>query len=63
MTPNLGRVTAIRGSVVDVRFDVQLPQIRTLLRAGADDEIAIEVAMNSSGAMARSSCATPNLIS
>ncbi|MBW8831965.1 MAG: F0F1 ATP synthase subunit beta [Burkholderiales bacterium] len=43
MTPNSGRVTAVRGSVVDVRFDLQLPPIRTLLRAGANDEIAIEV--------------------
>lgn len=38
-----GCVTAIRGSVVDVRFDAQLPPIRTLLRAGANEEITIEV--------------------
>ncbi|MEO5733557.1 MAG: F0F1 ATP synthase subunit beta, partial [Rubrivivax sp.] len=41
--PNSGVVTAVRGSVVDVRFDGQLPSIRTLLRAGADAAIAIEV--------------------
>jgi F-type H+-transporting ATPase subunit beta len=43
---NLGFVTAVRGSVVDVRFDDHLPSIRTLLRTGTDDatgSIAIEV--------------------
>ncbi len=43
MTSNQGQVTAVRGSVVDVRFDAQLPPIRTLLRAGADGEVALEV--------------------
>jgi F-type H+-transporting ATPase subunit beta len=36
-------VTAVRGSVVDVRFEGRLPSIRTLLRAGANDAMAIEV--------------------
>ena len=40
---NAGVVTAVRGSVVDVRFDGRLPPIRTLLRAGGDGEMAIEV--------------------
>ena len=39
-TPNRGKVVAVRGSVVDVRFDGQLPPLLTLLRAGS---IAIEV--------------------
>ena len=43
MTTNTGRVTAVRGSVVDVRFDAQLPPIRTLLRAGPEGRIAFEV--------------------
>lgn len=34
---------AVRGSVVDVRFEGQLPAIHTLLRAGRDGRIAIEV--------------------
>jgi F-type H+-transporting ATPase subunit beta len=38
---NIGTVTAIRGSVVDVRFDA-LPPIHTLLRA-KDGAVAIEV--------------------
>ncbi len=43
MTAHTGQVVAIRGSIVDVRFDEALPPIRTLLRAGADGRIAIEV--------------------
>ncbi len=42
-TPTAGCVTAVRGSVVDVRFESQVPPIRTLLRLGANDEIALEV--------------------
>ncbi|MCO5124777.1 MAG: F0F1 ATP synthase subunit beta [Rhizobacter sp.] len=39
-----GVVAAVRGSIVDVRFaQGHLPAIRSLLRAGAEDEIAIEV--------------------
>ena len=40
---NLGAVVSVRGSVVDVRFDQRLPPIYSLLRAGATDEIVIEV--------------------
>lgn len=38
-----GKVVAVRGSVVDVHFDTQLPAIHTLLRAGTDGHIALEV--------------------
>jgi F-type H+-transporting ATPase subunit beta len=38
-----GAVTAIRGSVVDVRFDTRLPFITSVLRAGANRKIVIEV--------------------
>lgn len=38
-----GVVVAVRGSVVDVRFDGALPAIHTLLRAGEGGQIAIEV--------------------
>jgi F-type H+-transporting ATPase subunit beta len=38
-----GVVTAVRGSVVDVRFEGPLPSIRTLLRAGDNNAMAIEV--------------------
>ncbi|MCY0854767.1 F0F1 ATP synthase subunit beta [Cupriavidus sp. D39] len=46
MTTNRGAVAAVvavRGSVVDVRFAARLPPIRTLLRAGPDGRIAMEV--------------------
>ncbi|SHG77262.1 F-type H+-transporting ATPase subunit beta [Marinomonas polaris DSM 16579] len=45
---NTGTVISIRGSVVDIHFDSissdnQLPPIRSLLRTGKDNSIAIEV--------------------
>src|SRR5664279_298403 len=41
-TTNLGAVTSVRGSVVDIRFDEHLPPIYSLLHA-SDGAIAIEV--------------------
>ena len=40
---NHGAVVSVRGSVVDVRFDRHLPPIFSVLRAGADREIVVEV--------------------
>jgi F-type H+/Na+-transporting ATPase subunit beta len=40
---NLGAVVAVRGSVVDVRFDEHLPSIYSILCAGDDDQIVMEV--------------------
>jgi F-type H+-transporting ATPase subunit beta len=40
---NHGTVVSVRGGVVDVRFDAQLPPIFTILRAGGEREIVIEV--------------------
>ncbi|WP_338876374.1 F0F1 ATP synthase subunit beta [Spirosoma sp. SC4-14] len=42
-TMDLGKVVAVRGSVVDVEFDRQLPPVYTLLQAGTTNEILIEV--------------------
>ena len=42
-SPNLGAVASVRGSVVDVRFDGQLPPIFSVLHTGAKNEIVIEV--------------------
>ena len=39
---NLGEVVSVRGSVVDIRFDVHLPPIYSLLHA-QEGQIAIEV--------------------
>ena len=41
--PNVGTVVSVRGSVVDIRFNKHLPPIYTLLRAGIEGQIAIEV--------------------
>jgi F-type H+-transporting ATPase subunit beta len=38
-----GVVVSVRGSVVDVRFDGHLPPIYTVLRAGVEKQIVIEV--------------------
>jgi len=38
-----GIVTAVRGSIIDVRFDGAPPPVHTLLRCGPGDAIAIEV--------------------
>ena len=40
---NLGNVVSVRGSVVDVRFEAQLPPIYSVLRAGDEQQIVIEV--------------------
>ena len=40
---NPGVVVSVRGSVVDVRFDGCLPPIFSVLRAGAERQIIIEV--------------------
>lgn len=42
-TSNIGTVVAVRGSVVDVKFEKNLPAIHTLLRAGDKEQIVIEV--------------------
>ena len=38
-----GAVVSVRGSIVDIGFDARLPPIHSLLRAGDDDRIVIEV--------------------
>ncbi len=40
---NSGTVISVRGSVVDIVFDGHLPPIHSLLHAGTDKQIAIEV--------------------
>ena len=40
---NIGEIVSIRGSVVDARFDRHLPSIYSVLRAGANKQIVIEV--------------------
>ena len=40
---NHGIVLSVRGSVIDVRFDRNLPAINNLLRAGEQAQVLIEV--------------------
>ena len=40
---NLGVVVSVRGSVVDIRFDDHLPPIYSVLRAGTERRMVIEV--------------------
>ena len=56
---NLGVVTSVRGSVVDVRFDESLPPIYSLLRAGKDARVAIEVLMHLDGRHVRGIALSP----
>jgi F-type H+-transporting ATPase subunit beta len=39
----MGTIVSVHGSVVDIRFDRHLPPINTLLRAGKDGRVVIEV--------------------
>lgn len=41
--PSLGVVVAVRGSVVDIRFDDHLPAIYSVLLTGPEKRIVIEV--------------------
>jgi len=56
---NLGEVVSVRGSVVDARFDMILPPIYSLLRAGKDGQIAIEVLSQIDAKQVRGIALTP----
>ncbi len=55
---NLGTIVAVRGSVVDIRFDNVLPSINTLLRA-ENGRIVIEVLAQSDARHVRGIALTP----
>ncbi len=57
--PSLGTVVAVRGSVVDVRFDAKLPPIYTVLHAGPEGRIVIEVQAQSDARHVRGIALTP----
>jgi F-type H+/Na+-transporting ATPase subunit beta len=57
--PNVGAVVAVRGSVVDVRFDARLPTIHTLLRAGEQGRVVIEVLAQRDAQQVRGIALTP----
>lgn len=56
---NFGRVIAVRGSIVDICFESRLPPIHSLLRAGKDNEISIEVLAQLGAHSARGIALTP----
>jgi len=56
---NFGVVAAVRGSVVDVRFDAHLPPIYSLLHAGDKGEIVIEVLAQRDASHVRGIALTP----
>lgn len=56
---NRGRVVAIRGSVVDARFERHLPGLYHLLRAGEDGEVAVEVLSQRDEEIVRGIALTP----
>ena len=58
-TPNTGTIVAVRGSVVDARFDRDLPTIHALLRAGDGGRIAIEVLAQRDARLVRGIALTP----
>src|SRR5687768_15088830 len=39
----LGSIVSVRGGIVDIRFETRVPPIYSLLRAGKDEKIVIEV--------------------
>src|ERR1700728_2530718 len=56
---NAGEVVAVRGSVVDVRFEGPLPAIYSLLRTGAKREIVVEVLAQQDARHVRGIALTP----
>jgi F-type H+-transporting ATPase subunit beta len=56
---NLGTVVSVRGSVVDVRFDEQLPPIYAMLRAGEHRQIVLEVLAQQDAHQVRGIALTP----
>jgi F-type H+/Na+-transporting ATPase subunit beta len=57
--PSHGTIVAVRGSVVDVRFDGPLPPIRSVLRAGENGRIVIEVLAQLDTRLVRGIALTP----
>jgi F-type H+-transporting ATPase subunit beta len=57
---NTGVVVSVRGSVVDIRFDGNLPPIHSVLRAGQEERIIIEVLAQHDAHHVRGIASTPN---
>jgi len=58
-SPNLGSVVSVRGGVVDVRFDRCLPPIFSVLHAGTEGGIIVEVMAQLDASRVRGIALTP----
>jgi F-type H+-transporting ATPase subunit beta len=58
-SPNLGSIVSVRGGVVDVRFDRRLPPIFSVLHAGAEGKIIVEVMAQLDASRVRGIALTP----
>jgi F-type H+/Na+-transporting ATPase subunit beta len=59
-TPSeFGSVVSIRGGIVDIRFENQVPPIHSLLRTGSEEEIILEVLSQLGGDVVRAIALTP----
>jgi F-type H+-transporting ATPase subunit beta len=56
---HVGMVTSVRGSVVDIRFEEKLPPIYSVLHAGEDENIIIEVLSHRDSKHVRGIALTP----
>lgn len=54
-----GIIQSVRGSVVDIRFEEDIPGIYTMLRTGNEGEVVIEVLSQRSGNVVRGIALTP----
>jgi F-type H+-transporting ATPase subunit beta len=58
-SPNLGSIVSVRGGVVDVRFDRRLPPIFSVLHAGTEGKIIVEVMAQLDSTRVRGIALTP----
>jgi F-type H+-transporting ATPase subunit beta len=58
-SPNLGSIVSVRGGVIDVRFDRELPPIFSVLHAGAEGKIIVEVMAQLDATRVRGIALTP----
>ncbi len=57
--PMTGKVIAVRGSVVDIRFSESLPAVRNLLKTGPNSQVILEVRTQLSDKLVRAVALTP----
>jgi len=58
-SPNLGSIVSVRGGVVDARFDRRQPPIYSVLHAGAEGKVIVEVMVQLDATRVRGIALTP----